>query len=630
MFLGTQVKIDKPLLKSIEDVTKNGGNVVQIFLRKMHSSSVKNRLVFSEEEEKEIKKFIKKNKIKGFVHGSYLLNFCRVPEGLIRIQWAYKILEEDMTLGEKLGMKGVVIHMCSRNAVDEKWKPVTLTHQEAIRRNIKHIEYFFKNYGKKLKIKLLLENSSSEGNKIGGNLLEFGKVFKPLYKKYGKRIGTCIDTCHAFASGYPLNTILGMKNFLIEYKKHVGSYSTISLIHLNDSLDVLGSKKDRHAAIGKGYIFKTKEGKEALCFLVSFAIKNKIPMCLETNSGYKRELGLIRKTCISKLKGGGKEVTKEEIIEILKEFQEYHKSLGNNIKATQYTRAIQSLEHSSIKKIKSGSELLDLLWIGKGIISKVDEYIKTGKVKLLEEFRKNPLISSSKELTSVFGIGPKKAKLLIDNGIYSVDDLKKAVNKGNVKLTRSQKIGLKYYDDLQKRIPRVESEKIKELIEKEFKKVFGSKGSVDLAGSYRMGKKTSGDVDIVLSLKKIKTTNGILKRFVKHLFEHDILVDTLSGSKIPGDKNSNYIGIIQLKNNPARHIDLHLIKSEDFPFHMLYFGSGEQFSRKIRKEAKEKGYKLNDKGLFKKGSKTRISSIKTERNVFKVLGMNWVQPEKRS
>lgn len=631
MYLGSQVKDNKSLLKSIEDVIINNGNVVQVFLRKMHSSSVKDKLVLTNNEIQEIKNFIKKNKIKGYVHASYLLNFCKVPEGLLRIQWAYNILKDDMELGEKLGMKGVVVHMCSRNAVDEKWNPIVLTNEEAIKRNIKHIEYFFNFYAKKLKIKLLLENSSSEGNKIGGSLIEFGKVFKPLYKKYGKRIGTCIDTCHAFASGYPLNSIIGIKNFLDEYKKNVGPYSTISLIHLNDSKDVLGSKKDRHATIGKGHIFKKKEGKEALCFLVSFAIKYKIPLCLETNSGYKKELNLIRKTCIDKLKGGnGKLVSKNEIIKILKQFQEYHKSLGNNIKSMQYAKAVQSLEKSSLKNIKNSSELLHLPSIGKGIVNKIDEYIKTGKIKLLEEFKKNPLISSSKELTSIFGIGPKKAKILIDKGIYGINDLKKAIKKNIIKLTKQQKLGLKYYDDLQKRIPRNESEKIREEIEKEFKKIYGSNAIVMLAGSYRMGKKTSGDIDIVLSSKDFKTTDGILKNFVEHLFEIGLIIDTLSGNKIPNYKNTNYIGLIKLKNKPVRHIDLHVIKSENIPFHMLYFSSGEQFSRKIRKEAKDKGYKLNDKGLFKKGSNIKISSIKTEKDIFNFLEINWIPPEKRA
>ena len=132
MFLGSHVETSKPLLTGIKNVVSNGGNVVQVFLRKMHSSSKKDRIQLSVKEEKDINLYLKKNKVLGFVHASYLLNFCKVPEGLIRIQWAYDILKEDMELGEKLGLKGVVIHMCSRNSVNEKWKPITLTLDETI------------------------------------------------------------------------------------------------------------------------------------------------------------------------------------------------------------------------------------------------------------------------------------------------------------------------------------------------------------------------------------------------------------------------------------------------------------------------------------------------------------------
>lgn len=632
MYLGSQVKPDKSLLKSIKDVVKSGGNVVQVFLRKMHSSSEKDRLEISVTEQKEIKDYLKKNKIKGFVHGSYLLNFCRVPEGLIRIQWAYKILKEDMELAEKLGMKGVVIHMCSRNAVDEKWKPITLTLEETIDRNIKHIEYFFKK-NPSLKTKLLLEISSSEGNKIGGNLKDFGKVFKPLYKKFDRRIGVCLDTCHAFVSGYPINTVNGMKNFFEDYKKYVGSYDTISVIHLNDAAAPLGSKKDRHAEIGKGFIFKgsnaVEQGKEALCYIVNFAIKNKIPMCLETYGGYKREFNLINKLCLDKHVGGekidGKNITKTEVINILEEFKEYHKSLGNNIKAMQYSKAINSIKSFKIKKIKSGQDLIELPFVGKGIVSKIDEFIKTGKIKLLEDFRNNPIVLAQKELTTVYGIGPKKAKELISKGIYSVQnlkqDLKQDLKKSKIKLTDSQLIGLKYYNDLKKRIPRKESEKTLKLIEKEFKKLYGKDAYAILAGSYARGKKTSGDIDILLSIKKLDNTTGILKDFVQHLFENNILVDTLSGTD-----GNNYMGIIKIGSKPHRHIDLHMVKDQDVPFHILYFSSGEQFSRMIRQKAKEQGYKLNDKGLFKNGKRV---NVKTEKNVFNKLKLKWVPFEKR-
>jgi DNA polymerase lambda len=623
MFLGSQIESNKSLLKGISTIVNKGGNVVQLFLRKMHSSSVKDRLQITTEEQKEINFFMKKNKVKGFVHSSYLLNFCRIPVGLLRIQWAYKMLKEDMELGEKLGMEGVVIHMCTQKAVDEKWKTIKLTSEETIERNIQHIEYYFKHYSNTKKIKLLLENSASEGFKIGGTLLELGKVFKHLYEKYGNRIGTCIDTCHAFASGYPINTLEGMKYFLDDYKKYVGDYSTLNLIHLNDSKEPLGSKKDKHANIGKGYIFKDKKGKEALYFLILFAIKNKIPMCLETGSNYKKEISFIKDISLNQNGGKFKCISKNKIIKILKDLIEYHISLGNFIQATQYSRAINSIKFYKIKNICSGKELFDLPWVGKGIVSKVDEYIKTGKIKLLEEFKANPIILASKNLTKVFGIGPKKAKELISQGILNIEDLKK--NK-NIKLTHSQKLGLKYYDDLLKRIPRKESENIRKLIKSEYQKISGSKKfEVILAGSYNLGKKTSGDIDIVISINN-KNVNGILKKLVTHLFENGILLDTF-GLKIPSDKQTNYIGLIKVNSNPVRHIDIHVIKSEELTYHMLYFGYGEQFSRLIRQKAKNIGYKLNNKGLFKNGKKI---NIQTEKNIFKQLNISYISPENRN
>jgi DNA polymerase/3'-5' exonuclease PolX len=60
---------------------------------------------------------------------------------------------------------------------------------------------------------------------------------------------------------------------------------------------------------------------------------------------------------------------------------------------------------------------------------------------------------------------------------------------------------------------------------------------------------------------------------------------------------------------------------------MLYFGSGEQFSRLIRQKAKKIGYKLNNKGLFKNGKKI---NIQTEKNIFKQLDISYISPENRN
>lgn len=603
LFIGSQIyeynfNNYKSFISAIKKTVKDGANILQLNLRNLCSSSQKNKIILSETEIKKIKDYSKKNKIKLFVHGSYLLNFCKIPVGLLRIQWAYNLLREDMELSNKLGAKAIVIHMCSKNAVDEKWRPLKLSVEETIKRNINHLNYFL-NENKNLKIKILLENSASEGGKIGGKLQELGKVYNGIIKKFPNKIGICIDTCHAFASGYDLSNKKGIDNFIKEYKKYVGPLSTLELIHLNDSKDILGSKKDRHAPLGKGNIFKNNI--ETLCYFV-FKMKS-IPMCLETHSpNIIREIKLVY-SCFLK-SGGGSKISSDNVIKELQEIMDYHRSLGNMIKAVQYGKAINSIKKSGLLEIESGAQILSLPFIGKGISSKVDELIKTGKISLLEKFKKDPKVKSYKDLTKVFGIGPKKARVLINRNILTISDLK----KNDELLTKSQKIGLKYYNDLKKRIPRKESEKALKKIQKIFS---DSCFDFKLAGSYKLGKKDSGDIDLIIVTDKIK--KNMLVKIIEKLYQENILFDNLSS--FPKENSTTYMGIAKF-DKIFRHIDIHLVKKENLPYYMLYFGSGEIFSRYIRRIAKEKGYKLNEKGLFKNNKKIKV---KKEKNICEIL-----------
>jgi apurinic endonuclease APN1 len=666
--IGSQVPDDAQtgsLFSSIKAVVKEGGNVCQVFLRNMCTTSVKGRKVIPPKEQKQILAYVKKHKLPVFVHASYLLNFCKMPVGLVRIKWAYELLRQDMAMAEKLGFKGVVLHMCSLKAVDEKWKPFMLSVKEAEQRMVDQIVYYFKEYGHEFPhVKLLLENSASEGSKIGGKMEQLGNVVRPLRKKYGTRIGVCLDTCHAFASGYAINTPKGVLNFFSDFKKHVGSYSIISLIHLNDSQTPLDSHKDRHAGLGKGFIFRGKEGHEALCTLVDFAVKHNIPMALETHADYKSEIKLVHKIYKTHKKGcqsGGKSkqvdretkflaqgttssraVDIQDIIEILEEFEKSHKSLGNTREADQYRRAAASLRGSGMEKITSGKELLDLPWVGKGIAAKTDEYIVTGRVQLLEEFRKDPKIRAARELTKIFDVGPKTAQKFIRQGIYSVKDLRRAVDAGKVHLTKAQEIGLRYYDDLIVPIPRKETAYIRDIVAKRFKKVFKNMGETCtlLAGSYRLGKKQQGDIDLILAIKKLKTEDDVrkvpvLQNLAAALFEEGLLINTLQGTLVPRDNQVSYIGVFKLPStdpkfrpHKARHIDLHAVGWDELHFHMLYFGSGETFSRAIRQWANDMGYRLSDRDLTNRKTKKAVP-LKTEKEVFRFLGLEWVPPEKR-
>jgi DNA polymerase/3'-5' exonuclease PolX/endonuclease IV len=538
-----------------------------------------------------------------------------------------------MELAEKMNLDGVVIHMCSMKAVDEKWVPFNMTVKETVKRMINHMEYFFKNDGKKYpKTKILLENSASRKTKIGGDLSSLANVYRPLEKKYKKQIGICIDTCHAFASGYALHTPKGVDDFFSEFEKKIGSPKKITLIHLNDSKDPLGSNKDHHECIGQGYIFKGTEGQEALKTIIRYAKKYSIPLCLETPCpNHQKEMKLVK---LKKQKGGhakkkNKNKSVKEILSLLEEFVSYHKSLGNVREASQYQKAISSLSHlNPHQEIYCGKELLPLPGIGKGIASKIDEFISTGKVSLLKTFQKNPKIKAIRSLEHVFAIGPKKAKELVEKGVLSVSNLEKKIRKGHIKLNPSQEKGLKYYHFLSQRISRKKAETFFSHFQKITKKKF-PKSKLILAGSYRLQKKDLGDIDIIVSTPQYKNP-VFLKTLIEHLIQHGIIIDSLVGDLIPKKNQKMYVGVGKIpKSKNVYHVDIHLVNPGEVPFHLLYFGSGELFSRQIRQHAKKMGYRLNQKGLFQIKNGKPIPGIKSEKDIFQYLGIPWQEPSQR-
>ena len=125
------------------------------------------------------------------------------------------------------------------------------------------------------------------------------------------------------------------------------------------------------------------------------------------------------------------------------------------------------------------------------------EYCDTGKVEYIENEKKNPLYT----LCNVYGIGTKKAKELISKNITSIACLKKNQDQ----LNNVQKIGLKYYDDIQKKIPYNEMAKH----EKYLKKILADidpTAELTVTGSYRRGKRVSGDIDVLIKSPSVKAS----------------------------------------------------------------------------------------------------------------------------
>jgi DNA polymerase/3'-5' exonuclease PolX len=216
---------------------------------------------------------------------------------------------------------------------------------------------------------------------------------------------------------------------------------------------------------------------------------------------------------------------------------------------------------------------------------KIAEYLKTGRMHELEEIRANKNVAALLALEKIYGVGPKVAADWAAKGYSSVAEIKKAHNEGSLKLTKQQAIGIKYFRDLAHPIPRKEAIKIFAQFKRKLPGI-----DVELMGSFGMkdpAKQEGKDIDILV-------VDAKMGEIVQSLGDW-IVCEAELGEKMG-------VFLMKFPGYPrVVHVDVKIATKEQKPFYTLYFRSGEKFSRKIRKIAKDRGYKLNQYGLFKNG-----------------------------
>ncbi len=129
----------------------------------------------------------------------------------------------------------------------------------------------------KMKTMLLLETTAGQGRSIGHTFLQLGTILK--HARNGKKVGICLDTCHIFAAGYALSPKTDYEATIHEFDETIG-LDRLKMLHVNDSVKGLGSRVDRHAALGHGSI-----GAEGLHNILSDKRFVDLPMILETPKG---------------------------------------------------------------------------------------------------------------------------------------------------------------------------------------------------------------------------------------------------------------------------------------------------------------------------------------------------------
>ena len=314
---------------------------------------------------------------------------------------------------------------------------------------------------------------------------------------------------------------------------------------------------------------------------------------------------------------GGKRYN-EEFIKILGELHDLMMRKGEPFRARAYQKAQEAIINFPESITDPIKQLKGISGIGSTIMTKLEEYMKSGTLAALEKERANP----ANILAEIYGIGPKKAKELVEAGITSIDDLYKKQELLNDK----QKLGLKYYEDIQKRIPRAEIDEFAELFRNIVESVAPPGSKFEIVGSYRRGAANSGDIDIIITNKN--NNRAVFDTVLDVLIKDKIITEVLSRGK------TKSLTLVQIKKNgPIRRVDFLYSTPDEYAFALLYFTGSKIFNTVVRQRALDLGYTLNEHELshIVKGTKGKQvdHDFPTEKSILNFLGLQYQKPEDR-
>lgn len=571
------------------------------------------------------KKYIVKHKMQLVNHSQYTINFAKDPE---KCKLERSSLINDLENCSAIGGVGCVIHM---GKLVPKYN---LTLEQGIENMASNIVLVVKAAPKD--VLLLLETPAGQGNEMCTKLRDMAKLYNAIPKKYRDRIAFCIDTCHIYAAGTcDLNESDGWYSYINEWDRRIG-IDKIALIHLNNSMDTFNGRKDRHAELTNGCIES-----DQLRDVVLFAKENKIPFVLETHSDrYDMEMKTLHSWLQNKIDLTTVRIVADEIEADVSERQMMNAYIADELerlskvylttgvkkdffKSKAYKTAATAIRNCTFD-ITCGKDAMKLNGVGPSTAEKIQQLLDDGQIKILADTEDEMRIKQM--FMMIWGAGAKRVNTWYDDGCRTLEDLK---DRDDV--TNQQRIGIKYYDDIPKRIPykRVArfNDKLQEIVANVNKDIIAQ-----ICGSFRRKCKTCGDIDILISSKKGKDIDGYLLSVVNALKKAKIIVDELTTAKT---NSQSYNCMCKLDGHYHR-MDIKVYPKEQWPFALLYFTGCYQMNERHRYIAKRRGYRLSDHRLEKLGKdgkpvkdNPKLVLLETEQDIFGWLGEPYLEPEQR-
>lgn len=259
MLLGVHCSVGGGLEHAFDEAASLDIDTFQIFTRNQRQWRAK---PVSEEEGNTFKDTWKKHsKVKIiFSHASYLINLASVNKSLQ--EQSITAFTDEVRRCHALGLSYTVLHPGAA---------IGSTENEALKRIGEALKRVIEaTHGSEVKI--LLENTAGQGTHVGYKFEHLATIMEDIGSE---RIGTCFDTCHAFAAGYDIRNADGFHSVFEDFDRIIG-LKHLHALHLNDSKNELGSRVDRHEHIGKGKI-------GALAFGFFMKKFNHLPKVIETD-----------------------------------------------------------------------------------------------------------------------------------------------------------------------------------------------------------------------------------------------------------------------------------------------------------------------------------------------------------
>lgn len=271
IYIGNHTTSSKGYEAMAKQMIKNGGNTFAFFTRNPRGGKAK-AIVPAD-----VEKFQKLAEEYGFgkivAHAPYTLNACAAKEELR--EFAKETMADDLQRMEYTPGNYYNFHPGSHVGQGTEvgiWKIADILNQVLTETQTTTV---------------LLETMSGKGSEVGGTFEEIRAIMDLTERK--EKVGVCLDTCHVWDAGYDI--VNHLEDVLDEFDRIIG-IKNLKAVHLNDSMNELGSHKDRHAKIGEGKI-----GLEALVKVVSHPKLQGIPFILETpndDEGWTWEIALLR------------------------------------------------------------------------------------------------------------------------------------------------------------------------------------------------------------------------------------------------------------------------------------------------------------------------------------------------